>query len=856
MNLDYIEEDNKPMLYWFLRDMNGKRIKRKLGFIGPHAWNNDPSSGPPVKDIFGRTVYEWKARMPSEIGGGRDRYAMTCEADVLFPMRAMIDMGIYCGVEIGEDNVIRAVESHGIAPLYSLFDFEYFSPKEIMPMPQDAKWPAITVQWGLTSDNIIHIIVLNFTSLEQAPLGTLSDSCIAASDSRRALWSSFKSITVHIELRDEQTGKWLIEPQYLTYPVQVTVVDDERDLFIDFAKWHMGEPIPNQTGETDIDGWAGYNSNNYDWPMYLRRADRLGISWAVSEHISPLHRASARFNVQYKKWDVHIWGRTIADLNDIYKKYVKPVGERTSYDLKIVVADECGLHYQDLGAYMKESYENDPQSLIEYAAKDVIALKLLNEKCDLLPYIDVLRRTAGTLFDKSTSNKVLVDTMCLRLAGAPLPTGTKHEKLKKAKGALVITPTVGLHQWVMLLDLKSIYPSMIIAYNLSPECKDPNGEIQIPIVDDQGRTTEVIRYRRSPIGVLPKVADHLMALRERYRALGREIESHPGFDVQYRERIKSQETVAKFIACSLNGVLAYPGFRLYDPEVFNCVTSITRSVIWKVRQFLEPRGLKIMYADTDSLFVRLTSATKETAAEEAFKIEADVQEYINEWTKSLGATYPIEIKFENLFDRILWKRRAKGDDPAKKHYGGHYVMKDGVWKEGMKISGLAPRSSANALFTRKLTTQFLNLVLGKNDIDSAVEVVRQAWNSILTIDDVSMIGIPKGLHQANIDLENLHGSTKPWIEGVEHANKVFGWRFNEDDKPKLIYTIPTAMFPYKTLCLNSDQTKVPNSVRINWSLQREKVLKNKFFELLEAIGRDWSEIEFKVRKTKMSDYFG
>ena len=847
MNLDYIEENNKPMLYFFMRDTGGKRIKRKLNYIVPHAWNNDPTSGAGVKDIFNRTVYEWTGKMPADIGGGRDRYAMTCEADVLFGMRAMIDMGIYCGIEIGDDNVLRPAESHGIPPVFSLFDFEYFSPKEVMPLPNDPKWPAVTVQWGLTGDNIIHIIVLNFVSQTQAPEGAISEKVIATSDSRRALWNAFKSITVHIELKDETTGKWLIEPQDLTYPVEVTVVDDERDLFLKFAEWHQS---------ADVDGWAGYNSNNYDWPMYFRRADRLGISWQVSQNISPLHRASNRFNVQMKKWDTHIWGRTIADFNEIYKKYVKPTGERTSYDLKIVVADECGFKYQDLGAYIKETYENDPQALIEYAAKDVIALWLLNEKCDLLPYIDVLRRTAGTPFDKSTSNKVLVDTMCLRLSDAPLPTGIKHEKQRKAKGALVITPQAGLHQWVMLLDLKSIYPTMIIAYNLSPECKDPTGEIQIPILDDSGRTTSIVRYRKSPMGVLPKVADHMMALREHYRTLGREIESHPNFDVQYRERIKSQETVAKFIACSINGVLAYPGFRLYDPEVFNCVTSVTRSVIWKVREYLEPRGLRVMYADTDSLFVQLPNVTtKEEAAELALKTEIEVQDYVGQWTKSLGATYPIEIKFENLFDRILWKKKAHGDDPAKKNYGGHYVMKDGKWKEGMKISGLAPKSSASAMFTRKLTSQFLKLVLQNNDVPGAVKVVRDAWDSILNVDDISTIGIPKGLHQANVDPEHATGSTKPWIEGVAHAKKIFKWTFNEDDKPKLIYTVPTAMYPFDKICLNADQTRLPTYVRVDWSVQREKVLKMKFFELMEAIGHDWSEVEFKVRKTKMSEFF-
>jgi len=1162
MNTDYVEEDNKPCLWWFLRDVEGKRVKRKFSWVKPHAWNNDPSSGPATKDIFGRTVYEWTTRMPSEIGGGRDRYSMTCEADVLFPMRAMIDLDVYCGVEIAEDNSIKAVENHGIPPVYSLFDFEYFSPKEIMPMPGDPKWPAVTVQWGLTSDNIIHVIVLNFVSQTQAPAGILTEKLIAESIIRKFIWENFKSITVHIELKDEKTGKWLIEPQDLTYPVEVTIVEDERDLFIKFAEWHES---------ADVDGWAGYNSNNYDWPMYFRRADRLGISWLVAQHISPLHRASARFNQQYKKWDVHIWGQTITDLNEIYKKYIKPSGERTSYDFKIVVKDECGFAYDDLGAFIKTTYENDPQALIEYAAKDVIALKLLNEKCDLLPYIDVLRRVAGTPFDKATSNKALIDTMCLRLADAPLPTGIKHLKTKKATGALVIMPEVGLHEWVILLDLKSIYPTMIIAYNLSPECKDPNGEIQIPIVDAFGRIVEYVGFRKSPQGVLPKVAAHMMVLREHYRTLGREIESQANFDKQYRERIKSQETVAKFLACAINGVLAYPGFRLYDPEVFNCVTSITRSVIWKIRGFLEPKGFKTMYGDsvsadspvlikrdneidilpiselaptaegryaldnievwtrngfkqghyvkvsnphktmyrvntidgivdvtedhslfdlegkevkptelpkrietvvypirlgqteisedeawllglicaegslignneqpviscdedklrwakeildgmgyeswlhdytesskcwrlcvstkarglfrecttglsgwkgrnkkvpkrilnsgkdamigflrglwagdapvdqgnyidefkridlrsqslivgveyimyqlgfvtswrsagsnklsyglrigktkkiasgvvrevkeiqykdlvydigtndgtfaigrvvahnTDSIFIKLTATNKEDAARQGFEIETMVQEYITEWTRSLGATYPIDVKFEHLFDRILWKKRAKGDDPAKKHYGGHYIMKDGAWKEGLKISGLAPKSSASALFTRKLTSQFLELVLEKHDIDSAVMIVSQAWEGILLTKDVSTIGIPKGLHQVVADPEDAHGSTKPWIEGVFHAKKVFQWRFSEDDKPKLIYTVPTKEFPYKTLCLNVDQTTIPKGVRVDWNLQREKVIKNKFFELLEAIGRDWSEIEFKVRKTRMDQFFG
>lgn len=841
MSTDYVTLGGKPIIYWFLRDIDGNRITKVIKDFKPHAWTAEPAFGGARKvyDLFDQPMYEWTTRLPSEIGGGRSRFSSTSEADILFPLRALIDYGIYCGVEI-RDGVFSPVEHHSVDPVVGLFDFEFISPKEIFAMPDDPRWPMVANQWGLTSDDIIRVNMFNIRRFDQAPEGMITQEMIDGADERERLWSSITEITVT-----------LLDGTTRTYPVEVTVCDDERDMFINFAK---------ASNDHDPDVWSGYNSNNYDWPMLFERGKRLRITPHIKRNVSPLNSAWCRFNERMKKWDLIVKGRNLIDLCDVYKKYVKPTGERTSYDLKIVVKDECGFVYEDWGDRMLWGYLNDPLGLLDYCIKDVIALKLLNEECELVSYIDVLRRVAGSLWERSLSNKNLVDTVCLRLSDRPLPTGFKGQKTKKAKGALVIKPPPGLHEWVILLDLKSIYPTVMIAYNLSPECKLLPGEEYpeehtsfVPIVDDAGNVLRTVRYKNDVPGIISKACEHLMSLREHYRGIKNQLEADGLKDTKHHKMIKSQETVAKFLACSINGVMAYPGFRLYDPEVFECVTSITRMMIWKIIEVLKPLGYDIIYGDTDSVFVRLKAQDKEAALAECPEVEQIVQDYVYEWCQSIGATYPIEIKLEHLFDAIIFKKKAKSDDPAKKRYGAHYILKDWLPIDGFKIQGLEPKSSAAAMLTRNLMTEWLHLVLGEKDISKANNLVLAEFKKDWSKEDMTQIGIPRGLKQRPFE-NYMGGGLQPWAIGCLGAMEFFEKKFNEDDKPKLIYTIPTSKYPRTAICI-TEETELWPGVRVDWKKQKEKILKDKFRELLAAVGINWIDFMSGLKQSSMDAFF-
>jgi len=787
MAVDYYTDANgRAVVVLFGRDKHGNRVRVEDDSFRPYFYGADPQG--PLKDIYGRPIRKIYVKHPRDVRSLRDRFVYHCEANILYAMRYLIDKGIRCSFEV--DDGIRPVEPLGIRPKILYFDIEVFSPKEILPRPENAKWPIVSVQFSNSHTETIEVFIYT-------PSGTSAN---------------YTKSPVYVYECQHRDGVDQVVARVRFY-------DNEVEMLLDVISYIIRE---------DPDIFAGYNSENFDWPYLEQRCKRLNVP---IREISPLGYINIEASSYgWARYDVTIKGRESFDMYRAYRKWStgrqgvqsdRPFG--VTYDFKVVVQTETGFEYTDYGDRIEDIVGTD--TLVEYAVKDAYALKLLDRYCGLVDYFDQLRRIVGAPLRWSFSNKRLIEMEILRIRERPIPTPRPMPEDINIQGALVIAPPrPGIFENVAAYDLKSLYPTVIQNFNISPETKDPNGEI----------FTGIARFKRKPEGLIPKVVRIFTEKREYYRELRKKL---PEGSEEYK-RIRQLETLYKFLACSIYGATGHKSFILFDPDCTSSITWVGRQCITRLRKALEKIGYTLVYTDTDSVYVQIPSKQKRMI----HVIEHVLNEELYKFAKTYGARRPPEIKFERLFLRIFFKPSVKG--VTKKRYAG--ITDTGH----LYIIGFEPRRGDTAAITRTTMQQFFVKLLVDNDLKGAIQTIREAYEKYESL-PVQYIAIPKGLK-----LYKKYKNTNPWLEGVKVASKEFGWHFREDRKPKLIYTIRIGNQKCKSICITDDVEQLPKGVVVDWSRMKEVTLRRKFEGLLQALGYDWGTVTKGTRQAKLFEVCG
>jgi DNA polymerase I len=775
MCMTYIVKDDRPIILLFARDENRERRTIAVKNFKPYFW----AEGNETVDLFGRPISKVVCDLPSDVPRVRRQFAYHCEADVPFPLRFLIDKRIFCSFEV-VDGDVQPCEPLNIPPKVLYFDIEVISPPGKLPKPEDPQFSIVSVQCSSNYHNELHL----FTTSE----------------------------------------KFNVDPIGQCTPV-LHHFGNERQLLYGFAEFVEKE---------DPDVIAGYNSSNFDFPYLIRRALRLGVSLSRMSPIGVVElrkRRAKSADVKLRtEHEVYIPGREVIDLLELYQKVSggkqgvqvdKPFG--LSYDFKVVVAEECKFDYIDYGDSIEQVYNS--RTFLEYIRNDAYALKLLDQTCGLIAHIDRLRRIVGAPLSYALSNKKLIDVWALRIRERPLPSGAeRHEE--PITGALVIEPPAGIHENVAVFDLKSLYPTLIINCNLSPETKSPDGTIVV----------SHWRYKRTPEGILPKIARTFLEEREKVREKLKTVSG-----AEY-DRLKQVETLYKYLVCSIYGVEGYPGFRLYDPDVANSITWLGRSFIQSMQKFMEKNGYKVIYSDTDSVFVKL----KTGSPGEIRLVEYLLSEAMRQFGKAYGIVRIPEVKFERLFKKILFKRRRLGKhrvQAVKKKYAGYTV--DGK----LYIIGFEPRRSDTAEATRETMKAFFQKLLVDGDLEGAIQIVRDAWKKLPTM-PIQKVAIPKSLRKSNYEVDN------PWVVGVQYSMKYFGKIFREDKRPRLVYVKHTVGLPSThAICLTEDDEEVPKGIVVDWEKMRDVVLRKKFDGIFESLGLRFDDVIGVGKQTALERWF-
>ncbi|MCK9325687.1 MAG: hypothetical protein M0P69_09340, partial [Bacteroidales bacterium] len=295
--------------------------------------------------------------------------------------------------------------------------------------------------------------------------------------------------------------------------------------------------------QKNFDVLSGWYSNGFDIPYIINRLRVLGIP-AKRLTRFPHGYYNCKAEPRGREWLIKVPGRQCLDMMDAFKKWYKAEGELEKYDLKSVAAKFVDFEYTDYGAHIDKMFnDGEWEEFLQYCRNDVIALMKIDDKLKLFDFYEHLRMKTGVKLEDTMKNSKMIESLLFHFPNMkPMPTRRYDIKSESYSGALVITPEVGLHPDVGVFDLAALYPNIIRAFEVSPD------------VDK----------------VIPIVIVELMEEREKLRELKKKGLAD--------ESTKKKEVVVKFLVNSFYGVLGWPMFRLYKPEMALFITSTGQDI--------------------------------------------------------------------------------------------------------------------------------------------------------------------------------------------------------------------------------------------------------------------------------------
>tara|TARA_B110000977_G_scaffold116774_1_gene150888 strand:- start:171 stop:2687 length:2517 start_codon:yes stop_codon:yes gene_type:complete len=510
---------------------------------------------------------------------------------------------------------------------------------------------------------------------------------------------------------------------------------------------------------------TGWNIDYFDTPMLYNRIKRLlGIQHA--NRLSPIGQC---FWSPYRK-RFFMAGVSYLDYLSLYKNFT--YSELDSYRLDSIAQRELGKGKIEYEGNLDILFKDDIEKFIEYNLVDVELVVGFEEK---LQFIDTARGIchAGHVpyEDFVYSSKYLEGAMLTYLKRknivAPNKPADRQERMQALRdnneekfiGAYVKAPIVGKYEWIYDLDLTSLYPSIIMSINISPETKVGKikdwdaqkymkGEVDTYYIGEDAISKENLKeylekskfsiasngvlYRTDVVGCIPDILNTWFSQRVEFRKLEKQY-GDSGEKEKYAF-YKKRQLVQKILLNSLYGVLGLPAFRFYDVDNATAVTTTGQTVIKSTadmanikynKELGTPDADSNIYIDTDSVFFSAAPLLnhripnwkdndQDTIAGFVNDIAGEMQDYLNNFYDILSKKvfnidkHRFEIKKEFVSKAGIWI--------AKKRYAQWIISDNGVPCDRLDVKGLdVVRSSYPAAFRAFMSEVLIEILRGDTE---------------------------------------------------------------------------------------------------------------------------------------------
>ena len=569
------------------------------------------------------------------------------------------------------------------------------------------------------------------------------------------------------------------------------------------------------------DAQSGWNTKFFDIPYLVNRMRKV-LGEDETKKLSPWNMISEReafvMNKRLKVYD--IVGIGDLDFLELYKWYSPDGKSQESYKLDHIANFELGEKKIDYSEYdnLHQLYKLNYQKFIEYNIRDVDLIIRMEDKLRLIELALTLAYDTKTNYNDVFAQTRMWDALTynhLMKKNIVVPPRIIKEKDAAFEGAFVKDPQVGMHLWMASFDLNSLYPHLLMQYNISPETliepenytdemrniisegvtveKLLNKEIDLSALENVTLTPNGQFFRTDFQGFLPEMMVEMYDDRKKFKKMmlsakqEKENEKNPEKKREIEKKVARFNNLQLAKKVSLNsayGALGSQYFRFYDLRMALGVTKAGQlSIRWiekKINQYMNKLLSTdnvdyVVASDTDSIYLRLeelvnkvygvdkvVSLPKQKVIEFMDRIcEQKIQPFIDKSFKEL-ADYvhayeqKMQMKREALADKGIWT--------AKKRYIMHVYNNEGVQYEepDMKVMGLEMVKSSTPAPVREKMKVCLDIIMKKteSDMHSFIANFREEFKKL----PVEEISFPRGVNGLTeyADKVSLHKKGTPF----------------------------------------------------------------------------------------------
>ena len=598
-----------------------------------------------------------------------------------------------------------------------------------------------------------------------------------ASDQGFPLPEEAKHPIISIAVRTNHDKKYTVygldefDVERSDYDVDYFHMSDETALIKAFLSWWQS------TAPDIVTGW---NTYLFDMPYLINRTTKL-LGPETASNYSPWNNLRERWIPTMggrKQQAYDIEGIVQLDYFDLFKKFTwNTYGQQESYKLDHianVVLGERKLSYAEHGN-LYTLYREDHQKFIEYNIRDVELVERLEEKLGIITLVmtmaygahskleDALGTTA--IWDATIYNELMPDKIVIP-PRPPVP-----DVAPKIEGGFVKAPAVGSHDWVTSFDLNSLYPNILVQYNISPETLDYSDN------PDVCYAANGTKYRKDFEGIIPRVIrkfyDRRVGIKKAMLTAKQENEKNPSRELEMQiDQLDTEQTGIKILMNSLYGALANRYFRYHDQRVAEAVTlsgqraikTAEKAVNDEMQEILGTKEDYVIAIDTDSVYISMSDLVKMHNPVNPINFLDKVCEHFE---KKIAVAYDNLANETNAYvDRMVMKREVIADRAiwmAKKRY----IMN--VWdsekvryaEPKLKMMGIEAVKSSTPQVVREKFKEIFKVIIAGTEADTQkfIRDFRDEFYSLPPED----VAFPRGVSQLTkfVDKKTIYGKGTP-----------------------------------------------------------------------------------------------
>jgi len=499
------------------------------------------------------------------------------------------------------------------------------------------------------------------------------------------------SVAVHLSGKTEEKKVFILSEENVELPDYVRNFTDEKELLQNFLSWFQ---------EKDPDIIIGWHVIGFDLMFLESKCRELMIPLNIA-------RANGRVSLRQRKprgYFAFVTGRVIID---------GPVSLRSSFftfeDYRLeTVAQELLAEGktitpdQDKVEEIERLFKEDKASLAEYNLKDAELVTNIFKKAGLIELSVRRSQLSGLLMDELGMMTAAFDHFYLpKLHRAGYVAGNVKDldTSEHAAGGYVMDPVPGIYDDVIVLDFKSLYPSIIQTFKI-----DPYSNLKSEI--DTIETLNGYKFS-STQHFLPEFIDQLIEQRNIAKKKDRQLSQ-----------------AIKILMNSFYGVMGSFGCRFYHPNLPTAITGTGHQLLLGSNEYLGEKGYEVIYGDTDSLFIKLKEGEGEKAEQNGNRIANDLNKY---WSEKIQSEYGLksylEIEFEKYYRKFILTPARGSEAGAKKRYAG-LLVENG--EEKLEFVGMEFVRSDWTRLAKEFQVELYNRIFNNAEIDNWLrEIVKK-----------------------------------------------------------------------------------------------------------------------------------